>query len=120
MKTNSNKQTTTYSAFVIATNSAYKEEKYSLSGAVKSLCLMENLPKEVAVVLRRYAGGKPFTTASGRNSVKCAVADFAKGQGEDIMRKATKKEREEGAPELVKREKYSVFWVLQQLYKMSK
>lgn len=119
MKTN-NKQTSNYSAFVVATNTAYKEEKFSLSGAVKAICLMDNLPKEVAVVLRRLAGGKPFTTANGRNNVKCAVADFAKGDNEDIMRKATKKEREAGLAEFVKREKYSVFWVLQQLYKMSK
>lgn len=110
----------TFRSFVLDTNKAYKEEIFSLSGAVKAVCLMENLPKEVAIVLRRYTDGKPYTTANGRNAVKVAIATFAKGSNEDIMRKATKAEIAKGANEYVKREKYSVFWVLNQLYKMSK
>lgn len=119
MKTNNNTKQT-YKDFVLATNQSYKEEIFSLSGAVKAVCLMDNLPKSVAVVLRRYADGKHYTTANGRNSIKVAIADFAKGENTDIMRKATKAEVAKGMPEFIKREKYSVFWVLQQLYKMSK
>lgn len=119
MKTTNNKnQATNYANFVLATNKALKEEFATLTGAVKILAGMDNLPTEVARVMRAYAGGKPATSNAGRTAIAQAVKEFAKAGAETITRKATAKELAKGYPERVKRDRFSPFWVLQQLYKM--
>lgn len=120
MRTNNNNQAANYGTFVLATNKALKEEFATLTGAVKILAGMDNLPTEVARALRMYAGGKPATSNAGRTSIAKAVAEFAKGGADSITRKATAKERATGAPERVTRDRFTPFWVLQQLYKMVK
>lgn len=120
MKSNNNKQTANYSDFVLATNKAIKAEYSTLTGAVKVLVMADDMPANVTRVLRMYAGGKPATSNAGRTAIAKAVADFAKGDADAITRKATAKERANGAGEYVTRDRFSPFWVLQQLYKMAK
>lgn len=118
MKTNNKKQAIKYADFVIATNATLKAECATLTGAVKVLAGMDNLPVDVARVMRAYAGGKPATSNAGRTAIAQAVKEFAKAGAETITRKATAKELAKGYPERVTRDRFTPFWVLQQLYKM--
>lgn len=114
------KTTTNYKSFVLATNSILKSEYSTLSGAVKTLCNMDNMPSEVAKALKGIADRKPITSASGRHNIVANITKFAKGDNNAILRKATKKELETGATQYVEKRSFSPYWVLQQLYKMNK
>lgn len=116
------KTTNSYKSFVLATNATLKSEYKNLSGAVKMLVNMENLPNEVAKALRIIAnnGAKAITTASSRHNIVANITAFAKGENNAILRKPTKTEAAKGAVEFVEKTTFSPFWVLQQLYKMSK
>jgi hypothetical protein len=116
------KTTSNYQSFVLATNATLKNEYKNLSGAVKMLVNMENLPAEVAKALRIIAnnGSKAITTASSRHNIVVNITAFAKGENTAILRKATKAEIAKGASEYVEKMTFSPFWVLQQVYKMSK
>lgn len=109
-----------YKSFVLTTNATLKSEFSTLSGAVKILVNMENLPKEVAQILRIKADKSPIQSAKGRHNIVANITAFAKGENEAILRKSTKAEKEKGAGEYVTKATFSPFWVLQQLYKMSK
>lgn len=115
----------TYKNFVIATNATLKTECRSINGAVKTLVNMENLPTEVAKVLRVYAGRSskgaalPITSKDGRNNIVRKVIEVAKERN-TLTRKATAKERANGASERVERTAFTPFWVLQQLYTLTK
>ena len=119
------KATTNYKNFVIATNATLKAECKSINGAVKTLVNMDNLPTDVARVLRIYAGknGKgvalPITSKEARNNIARKVIEVAKERN-TITRKATAKERANGAPEQIERTTFTPFWVLQQLYTLTK
>ena len=119
------KATTTYKSFVIATNSTLKDECKSVNGAVKTLVNMENLPMEVAKILRIYAGKNskgialPIASKDARNNIVRKVLEVAK-ERDTLTRKATAKERANGAPERVERATFTPFWVLQQLYTLTK
>lgn len=110
----------TYKGFVLATNATLKQEFSTLSGAVKMLVNMDNLPAEVAKVLRIKADKSPIQSAKGRHNIVANITAFAKGENTAILRKATKAEKEKGAGDFVEKATFSPFWVLQQLYKMSK
>lgn len=112
--------TSNYKAFVLETNSTLKNEFTTLSGAVKMLVNMEDLPKEVAQILRIKADKSPIQSAKGRHNIVTNITAFAKGENDSILRKATKTEKEKGAGDYVLKTTFSPFWVLQQLYKMSK
>ena len=120
MKTNAS-----YKSFVIATNATLKEECKSINGAVKALVNMENLPTEVAKVLRIYAGKNskgmalPIASKDARNNIVRKVIEVAKERN-TLTRKATAKERANGAPERIERTTFTPFWVLQQLYTLTK
>ena len=120
MKTNVN-----YKGFVLATNAALKEESKSINGAVKTLVNMENLPVDVAKVLRIYAGKNskgvalPVSSKDARNNIVRKVIEIAKERN-TITRKSTAKERANGAPERIERTTFTPFWVLQQLYTLTK
>ena len=114
------KTTSNYKAFVLETNSTLKNEFTTLSGAVKMLVNMEDLPKEVAQILRIKADKSPIQSAKGRHNIVANITAFAKGDNNAILRKATKAEKEKGAEGYVPKTTFSPFWVLQQLYKMSK
>lgn len=114
------KATNNYKTFVLATNATLKNEFSTLSGAVKMLVNMEDLPKEVAQILRIKADKSPIQSAKGRHNIVANITAFAKGDNEAILRKATKADKERGAGEYVPKVTFSPFWVLQQLYKMSK
>ena len=120
MKANAN-----YKSFVIATNATLKEESKSINGTIKTLVNMENLPPEVAKVLRVYAGRNskgvalPITSKEARNNIARKVIEVAKERN-TITRKSTAKERANGASERVERATFSPFWVLQQLYALTK
>lgn len=111
-----------YQSFVLTTNATLKNEYKNLSGAVKMLVNMENLPTEVAKALRIIAnnGSKAITTASSRHNIVANITAFAKGNNTAILRKATKAESAKGASEFVEKTAFSPFWVLQQVYKMNK
>lgn len=114
-----------YKNFVLTTNAILKEENKSINGAVKALVNMESLPADVARVLRGYAGRSakgvalPITSKEARNNIVRKVIEIAKERN-TITRKATAKERTNGAPERVERTTFSPFWVLQQLYTLIK
>lgn len=112
--------TTNYKSFVLETNATLKQEFTTLSGAVKMLVNMEDLPKEVAQILRIKADKSPIQSAKGRHNIVANITAFAKGENDSILRKATKMEKEKGAGDYVPKTTFSPFWVLQQLYKMSK
>lgn len=114
------KTTNNYKSFVLATNATLKNEFSTLSGAVKMLVNMEDLPKEVAQILRIKADKSPIQSAKGRHNIVANITAFAKGDNEAILRKSTKAEKEKGAGDYVPKTTFSPFWVLQQLYKMSK
>jgi hypothetical protein len=120
MKANAN-----YKNFVIATNATLKAETKSINGAVKMLVNMENLPTEVAKVLRIYAGKNskgialPVASKDARNNIVRKVIEVAKERNA-LTRKTTTKERENGLPERVERTTFTPFWVLQQLYTLTK
>ena len=114
------KTTSSYKSFVLTTNANLKNEFSTLSGAVKMLVNMENLPKEVAQVLRIKADKSSIQSAKGRHNIVANITAFAKGDNAAILRKATKAEKEKGASDFVAKTTFSPFWVLQQLYKMSK
>jgi hypothetical protein len=120
MKANAN-----YRNFVIETNSALKAETKSINGAVKMLVNMDNLPTEVAKVLRIYAGKNnkgitlPITSKDARNNIVRKVIEVAKERN-TLTRKTTAKEREAGLPERVERTTFSPYWILQQLYTLTK
>lgn len=114
------KTTSNYKAFVLETNSTLKNEFTTLSGAVKMLVNMEDLPKEVAQILRIKADKSPIQSAKGRHNIVANITAFAKGENDSILRKSTKAEREKGSGDYVPKTTFSPFWVLQQLYKMSK
>lgn len=117
--------TTTYKGFVIATNATLKAECKSINGAVKTLVNMENLPDDVAKVLRIFSGKSakgvkyPITSKDGRNNIVRKVLEVARERN-TITRKATAKERANGANERVERTVFTPFWVLQQLYTLTK
>lgn len=108
----------TYKAFVIDTNKAYKEEIYSLNGVVKAVANMDNLPAEVKNALKRIAGSK-YATKDGRNAIVRAVADHAQATGSN-RRPLTKTEKNDGLTERPLRTKFSVYWLLQQLWAITK
>lgn len=116
---------TDYKKFVLATNAILKEETRSINGAVKMLVNIDNLPTEVAKVLRIYAGRSskgvalPITSKEARNNIVRKVIEVAKERN-TLTRKATKKEVENGAGERVERATFSPYWVLQQLYATTK
>jgi hypothetical protein len=114
------KTTSNYKAFVLETNSTLKNEFATLSGAVKMLVNMEDLPKDVAQILRIKADKSPIQSAKGRHNIVANITAFAKGENDSILRKATKADREKGSGDYVPKTTFSPFWVLQQLYKMSK
>lgn len=114
------KTTINYKGFVLATNSMLKAEYSTLSGAVKTLCNMENMPTDVQKALKGIADRKPITSASGRHNIVVNITKFAKGDNTAILRKATKAEISRGATEFVEKSTFSPYWVLQQLYKMNK
>ena len=117
--------TTNYRNFVLATNAMLKEECKSINGAVKTLVNMENLPIEVAKILRVYAGKNskgvtlPITSKEARTNITRKVIEVANDRNA-LTRKATKKELEHGASERVERTVFTPFWVLQQLYTLTK
>lgn len=120
MKANAN-----YKNFVLTTNAILKEESKSINGAVKMLVNMENLPLDVARVLRVYAGKSakgvtlPITNKDARNNIVRKVIEVAKERN-TLTRKTTVKERANGASERVERTTFTPFWVLQQLYTLTK
>lgn len=120
MKTNVN-----YKEFVIVTTATLKEECKSINGAVKMLVNMENLPGDVAKVLRAFAGLSskgvklPITSKEARTNIVRKVIEVAKERN-TLTRKATAKERANGAPEQIERTTFTPFWVLQQLYAATK
>ena len=120
MKTNVN-----YKEFVNATNAMLKAEAKSINGAVKMLTNMENLPNDVAKVLRIFAGTSakgvklPITSKDARNNIVRKVIEIAKERN-TLTRKATAKERANGANDRVERTTFTPFWVLQQLYALTK
>lgn len=120
MKTNVN-----YKEFVNVTNAVLKSETKSINGAVKMLVNMENLPSDVAKVLRAFAGLSskgvkiPIASKEARTNIVRKVIELAK-ERDTLMRKATAKERENGAPERIERTTFTPFWVLQQLYATTK
>ena len=119
------KATTNYKNFVIATNATLKAECKSINGAVKTLVNMDDLPTDVARVLRIYAGKNskgvalPITSKEARTNIARKVIEVAKERNA-ITRKATKKEIEAGAAERVERTTFTPYWVLQQLYATTK
>ena len=108
----------TYKAFVIDTNKAYKEEIYSLNGVVKAVTNMDTIPAEVKATLKRLAGSK-YATKEGRNTIVRIVADHAQAAGTN-RRPFTKAEKAEGLTERPLRTKFSVYWLLQQLWAIEK
>lgn len=114
-----------YKDFVLSTNALLKEESKSINGAVKMLVNMENLPADVAKILRIYAGKNnkgialPIASKEARTNIVRKVIEVAKERN-TITRKATAKERANGAPERVERTTFTPFWVLQQLYTLTK
>lgn len=114
-----------YKSFVLTTNALLKAESKSINGAVKTLVSMDNLPVDVARVLRVYAGKSakgvalPITSKDARNNIVRKVIEIAKERN-TITRKTTAKERTNGAPERVERTTFSPYWVLQQLYTLAK
>lgn len=114
MKTSNN-----YKNFVLVTNADLKKEMVTLSGAVRVL-IKDELPADVTKVLRRLADKAPIQSAKGRHNIVANITAFAKGDNEVILRKAKKAEKEKGANDFVPKTTFSPFWVLQQLYKMSK
>lgn len=114
-----------YRDFVNGTNSMLKAETKSINGAVKMLVNMENLPNDVAKVLRIFAGVSakgaklPITSKDARNNIVRKVIEVAKERN-TLTRKATKKEVENGASERVERTTFTPYWVLQQLYATTK
>jgi uncharacterized phosphosugar-binding protein len=119
------KTTTNYKNFVIATNATLKEECKSINGAVKTLVNMVNLPTEVAKVLRVYSGKNskgialPITSKEARTNIVRKVIEVAKERN-TLTRKATAKELANGASDRVERTTFSPYWVLQQLYTLTK
>lgn len=109
-----------YRANVLDQNSALKKEAASIGGAVKTLVNFEGLNEANKRTLRQHAAGKPIQSSAGRNSIAVAVLNFAKGDQAQVMRKATKKEKEAGAGDYVPKTTFSPYWVLQQLHKMRK
>jgi hypothetical protein len=115
----------TYKSFVIETNATLKKECKSINGAVKMLVNMENLTTEVAKILRIYAGKNakgvalPIASKDARNNIVRKVIEVAKERN-TLTRKATAKELASGASERVERTTFSPFWVLQQLYTLTK
>lgn len=112
--------TTNYKGFVLTTNSILKADYSTLSGAVKTLCNMDNMPIDVQKALKGIADRKPITSASGRHNIVVNITAFAKGNNTAILRKATRAEISKGANEFVEKTTFSPYWVLQQLYKMNK
>lgn len=114
-----------YKEFVNATNAMLKAETKSINGAVKMLVNMENLPNDVARVLRIFAGVSPkgaklpITSKDARTNIVRKVIEVAKDRSA-LTRKATKKELENGASERVERTVFTPYWVLQQLYATTK
>lgn len=109
-----------YRTNVLEQNAELKKEVRSIGGAVKALVNFDGLNEVNKRTLRQYAGGKPIQSSAGRNSIAVAVLTFAQGEQAQVMRKATKKERESGAGEYVAKTTFSPYWVLQQLHKMRK
>lgn len=114
-----------YKEFVNATNATLKEETKSINGAVKMLVNMENLPADVAKVLRILAGVSskgvklPITSKEARTNIVRKVIEVAK-ERDTLTRKATKKELSEGTSERIERTTFTPFWILQQLYATTK
>lgn len=114
-----------YRSFVLATNATLKAEFKSINGSVKALVNMENLPEDVAKVLRICAKGndaKPvaITSKAGRDNIARKVIAIAGERGTNY-RKTTAKERANGiTEERVLRETFSPYWVLQQLFTLTK
>lgn len=108
----------TYKSFVIETNQTYKEEIYSLNGVVKAVANMDTLPAEVKAALKRLAGSK-YATKEGRNTIVRAVTDYAQTAGTNL-RPLTKAEKADGLTEKPLRTKFSVYWLLQQLWAIEK
>lgn len=109
-----------YRTNVLEQNAELKQEAASIGGAVKALVNFEGLNEANKKTLRQHAGGKPIQSSAGRNSIAVAVLNFAKGDQAQVMRKATKKEKEAGAGEYVPKTTFSPYWILQQLHKMRK
>jgi hypothetical protein len=112
------KATTTYRNYVIDTNNDYKAEIYSLNGVIKALVSLEKLNSEVKTTLKRLAGSK-YATKEGRNIIVRAVIEQAEKAG-TLTRPLTKAEKAEGLTERPKREKFCLFWALQQLWAIEK
>lgn len=117
--------TTNYKSFVNTTNALLKAETRSINGAVKLLVNMENLPEDVAKVLRIFSGKSPkgvklpITSKDARNNIVRKVIEVAKERN-TLTRKSTTKERANGASERVERTTFTPYWILQQLYTLTK
>lgn len=109
-----------YKKNVIEQNSELRKEAASIGGAVKTLVNFEGLNEANRRTLRQHAEGKPIQSSAGRNSIAVAVLNFAKGEKAQVVRKATKREKEAGAGDYVPKTTFSPYWVLQQLHKMRK
>lgn len=116
---------TNYRSFVLATNATLKAEFKSINGSVKAVVNMENLPDEVAKVLRICAKGNEakavaITSKSGRDNIARKVIAIASERGTNY-RKTTAKERANGiTEERILRDTFSPYWVLQQLFTLTK
>ena len=119
------KSDVTYQDFVLKTNNKLKQEAKSINGAVKMLVNMEDLDADVCKILRICAKGNDskavaITSNNGRTNIARKVIAIAMERGTNY-RKTTAKERANGiTDERVLRESFSPYWVLQQLFTLTK
>ena len=91
----------------------------SLSKAVKALCKIDGLPKEIVEILTQNANGKDYTTAAGRHNIICNISEYAKNNRNEFMQTATDEERKKEQIEFVDRINFTPYWVLQTLKRMT-
>lgn len=59
-------------------NSLWHTKYVTVSQALKALCKMKKLPREVVEILTKMARGKKYTTSTGRSYIISSITDYAK------------------------------------------